>query len=428
MHRRIAKEMYTRWLDGESKSSLELDYWKNSASHGKRFTAYVRRWLDVETERRSEQTEEIQRLEALLRVNGIASTDAGDLAEEHHLVAKARESAFAAVRIYNDPAARFRTETFIVLMVIAWNTVFQAILERNGVDYYQKDAEGNPILADGRPRVYDTEKLADLAMGLPEKKAVRENLSFFLRLRNNIAHRYVPAVDLHVVSEAQAMLLNFENLLIAEFGEEAALGDRLTVPLQLSVFRDSNMRRSLRKAQAQLPADIQTFLRLQRKKIDYDVLRSSEYALQIFFVPVTANRDSLADATVCFFRPGEVTPEIEKELQHLAVVTKPKRIPVVSDDLLRPSEVVKQVAERLPFKFTMNKHTKAWQFYNVRPPGNAADPAGTNKDFCCWDRLSGGYGYKQAWVKKLVQELSDPKTYEQVVGSTPEEKRPPSVS
>ncbi len=55
-----------------------------STCHGKRFTAYVRRWLGVETERRSEHTERIRRLEALLRVNGIAPTDAKVKGEMGH--------------------------------------------------------------------------------------------------------------------------------------------------------------------------------------------------------------------------------------------------------------------------------------------------------------------------------------------------------
>ena len=52
---------------------------------------------------------------------GISPTGAGDLAEECRLLAKSREAALEAVRVYNDPLAGFRTETFIVLMVVAWN-------------------------------------------------------------------------------------------------------------------------------------------------------------------------------------------------------------------------------------------------------------------------------------------------------------------
>lgn len=42
------------------------------------------------------------------------------------LVAKAKEAAVAAVRVYNDPATRFKSETFIVLMAIAWTYLLHA--------------------------------------------------------------------------------------------------------------------------------------------------------------------------------------------------------------------------------------------------------------------------------------------------------------
>jgi hypothetical protein len=424
-HRRQAEEMHGRWLAGEAKSQLEIAYWNDATSHGKRFTAYVRRWLGVETERRSEQTERIRRLEALLRVNGIAPTDAGDLAEEHRLVAKARESALAAVRVYNDPAAGFRSETFIVLMVIAWNSLFQAILERDGVDYYVRDPAGRQVLIDGRAKVLDTGELAARALAgdaLLSKRGVRANLDFFLGLRNQIAHRYLPALDLEVTAEAQAMLLNFENLVVAEFGDEAALGDRLTVPLQLSGFRDKAALASLHTAQAQLPVDVQAYLRRHREEVDDDVLRSSEYAMPIFFVPVAANRERSADAVVRFIRPGAITPEVEEALEQLAVVTKPKRVPVASADLLRPTEVVNLVSERPPFRFTLDTHQRAWKYYVVRPATDSAEPEATDERYCRWDRLSRGYGYTRAWVDKLVEELSDPLVYERIAGFEPEKK------
>jgi hypothetical protein len=42
-------------------------------------------------------------------------------------VAKARESAILAVDIYNKPATRFRSGGFIVLMTIAWTSLFHAV-------------------------------------------------------------------------------------------------------------------------------------------------------------------------------------------------------------------------------------------------------------------------------------------------------------
>ena len=418
-HIRIATEMYERWQQGEPKSRLEIEYWANPTAHGKKFTGYVKKWLDVETERKSLQTARIERLEALLRARGVSPTVAGDLAEEYRLLANARESALAALRIYNDPLAGYRTEAFIVLMVGAWNSLLQAILERSGIDYYERDESGAQVLIDGRAKVLATWDLVSLALADDEHRAVRANLDFFLRLRNEIAHRYLPALDTEIVGEAQAMLLNFEELLLAEFGTEAALGEQLAVPLQLSGFRSDGSLLSLRKAQARLPVNVADYLAQHRAGVDDEVLASPKYCFQIFFVPVTANRERSADAVVRFVPPGKVTPELEAELAKMGVVTKRRITPVASGDLFRPGEVVNLVAERLPYRFTLHAHTECWRYFGVRPPGGSAEPEATDDRYCRWDRLLNGHGYTQAWIDKLIRHLSDPEKYEEVVGIPP---------
>jgi hypothetical protein len=57
-------------------------------------------------------------------------------------------------------------------------------------------------------------------------------------LRISVAHRHLPALDVAVIPLAQAGLLNFENALIRELGEDWGLAAQLSVPLQLSGFRD----------------------------------------------------------------------------------------------------------------------------------------------------------------------------------------------
>ena len=426
-HVRLATEMYERWQRGEPKSRLEIEYLGKGTAHGKAFSGYVRRWLGIETERRSSQSVRIAQLEALLRANGISPTEDQELAEEYRLLAKGRESASAAVRVYNDPDAGFRTETFIVLMVIAWNSLLQAMLERSNVDYYERDGSGAPIAVGGSKKVVGTWELVQLTLGGDEYRAVRANLDFFLRLRNQISHRYLPALDVAVAGEAQAMLLNFENLLIAQFGEEAALGDRLAVPLQLSGFRNEGSLRSLRKAQAQLPADVTSFLASHRSGVDDDVLTSPEYCLRIFFVPISANRERSADAVVRFVPPDEVTPALEQQLSNIGVVTKRRITPVASADLLTPTEVVNLVGERLPFRFTMDTHTRCWKHYGVRPAGGSDDPEATDDRYCRWDRLAKGHGYTKAWVEKLVRTLSDEHNYKTVVGYPPAPRDQPSA-
>ncbi len=82
-----------------------LPCWRSTGSPA--FTAYTRKWLGVATETKSAQSDLVERLESRLRANGISPTDAGDLEEEYRLLAKARESALEAVRVYNDPSASY---------------------------------------------------------------------------------------------------------------------------------------------------------------------------------------------------------------------------------------------------------------------------------------------------------------------------------
>ena len=164
---------------------------------------------------------------------------------------------------------------------------------------------------DGRAKVLDTWTLIEMALDGNEHRGTRANLNFFLKLRHHIEHRYLPALDNEVVGEAQALLLNFETLLADGFGAGAALGDRLTVSLQLSRFRTPERDLALKEAQASLPADVMAFLQELRRVPD-DVLRPA-YSMRIFFVPITANRDRGANAVVTFVKPGEAGIEAARQ-------------------------------------------------------------------------------------------------------------------
>ena len=103
-------------------------------------------------------------------------------------------------------------------------------------------------------------------------------------------------------------------------------------------------------------------------------------------------------------------------LRELNVVAKPKHVAVASGDLLRPAEVVNLVAERLPYRFTMDTHTRCWRHHNVRLASGAAEPEATDPHYCRWDRLLNGHGYTREWVERLVAELTDSSTYATIVG------------
>ncbi len=75
----------------------------------------------------------------------------------------------------------------------------------------------------------------------------RENLNFFIGLRNQIEHCFLPALDLEIFGECQALLLNYEKLLTQEFGENYSLGESLAVPLQLLTIKPEWRNRVLKE-------------------------------------------------------------------------------------------------------------------------------------------------------------------------------------
>lgn len=51
------------------------------------------------------------------------------------LLAKSREAALGAIRVFNDPHVSFKSETYIVLMVIAWTYLLHAYYRKNKIEY-----------------------------------------------------------------------------------------------------------------------------------------------------------------------------------------------------------------------------------------------------------------------------------------------------
>src|SRR5262245_11915263 len=67
------------------------------------------------------------------------------------LINKSREAALAAVQIFNNPAITFKSETFIVLMNIAWTYLLHAYYRKARIEYrYCKQV--------GSRRVFDKTK------------------------------------------------------------------------------------------------------------------------------------------------------------------------------------------------------------------------------------------------------------------------------
>ena len=177
----------------------------------------------------------------------------------------------------------------------------------------------------------------------------------------------------------------------------------------------------IRPCQSSAATDLLDFIRQFRAGLPQEVLESSSYSLRVFLVPKLANRAGTADLSVEFVPFDRSRPEEMEGLKKVAALIKDRHVPVASSGLMKPGEVVRKLAEGLPFQVTMHTHTQAWRVYGVRPGTGAEDPRDTRSQYCLYDDLSGSYGYTQAWVDYLRRKLSDPQEFERVTGAPPVE-------
>lgn len=410
----LAEHLYAEWDGGRgtSKSELERRTWGDGSSHGRRFDRFVRQQLGVSASKTSKQTDRIADLEQ--QVRSLGSHPVGSEPSDSEIqLQHGRAACLSALKAWNDPDAGFRTGGFALQFVTAWNSISIAVLQREGVEWRKVEDEG-PIERDGVEQSLDTSDLIRLAFSDDRHIGLRENVRFWLDLRNAVAHRYLPALDVSVIPHAQAGLLNFERTIVDEFGEEYQLGDKLSVPLQLSGFRDPDVLASRQRAQRALPLDVQALLG-RAAEATPELLADDTFMMRVAFVPAVVSSGRNPDAVAYFVRPGEVPTELAKTLERYVVLPKAARGP-------RPGiggkDVVAEVQRRIPFRFNTNDHAAVARHLGVRP-GRGEPDRSLNEMFCDYVIAAKIYVYNQQWIDRVVDAVSTEQGFHEATGRAP---------
>lgn len=398
----LANELYKRWDNGNgvSKSQLERETWEDGSSHGRRFDRFIQATLGVETSRQSRQTDRIADLETQVVSLGAHPVGAKEVEWQAQLQ-QARASCLDALRIWNDPTSAFRTGAFSLLFVTAWNSLALASLQRTGKEWRRLDPSGEPCLVDGAEQALDTRALVHQAFPDAGCCGIRENVSRWVDIRNAVAHRHLPTLDYVVIPLAQAGLLNMESILVDVFGPEYTLAEKLSVPLQLSGFRDPSVLASRKKLQASLPLDVQTAL-ARAYDAPAELLADPTYMMRVAFIPAIPTSGRSPDSVAYFVRPGEVPTELEETIEKYVVLPKPTARPK-----FRAMEVIDEVKRRTSHKLNTNEHARLSRELGVRPGRGEPDKT-LNIKYAEYITSFKRYLYSQAWVDLLVEKLARP--------------------
>jgi len=237
---------------------------------------------------------------------------------------KARESAFLAVETYNRPRTSFRSGGYIIMMCIAWTALFHAIFfkQKRKPFYRRKSNRRHFELLDGDKKAWELSHCLTEFWG-PNHPPVRTNLEFFVRLRNKIEHRSMPALDIDIFGECQALLFNFEDLVVQEFGDKYALNESLSLALQFSCLRNENQQSAIRKLHKGLAKDITSYINAFRTSLSTEQLQDLQFSYKVFLFPKPANREGGADLAVDFIKYDASNPEDMARINRIVALIKP---------------------------------------------------------------------------------------------------------
>lgn len=339
------------------------------------------------------------------------------------LLKKSQESAILATDIYNKPATKFRSHGYIVLMIIAWTALFHAIFEKKKVKYYYKIQDSRRyIYIEEEKKSWDIKKCCEEFFS-DKNSPIKRNLEFFIGIRNKIEHRFLPSLDYEICGECQALLQNYEKILIQEFGDEYGLSDNFSIPLQLLTIKPEWKNSILKELQGKQYKFIKKFIDSYRTSLDESVWQSNEYSFRVFLVPKLGNNPRTSSFSIEFIPYDSTNIDEMKKYEKLVTLIKERHVPVVNLGGLRAIDVSNIIQRELKIHFiASHEHVKCWKYYQIRPPSNSKEPHKTVIKYCQYDATHKDYVYTQEWVNFLMVELRDESKRKKIFGiSNPNE-------
>lgn len=278
------------------------------------------------------------------------------------LLNESKEAALNAIQAFNNPLSTFKTQTFIVLMVIAWRSLLHAHYRSIRVDYRLYDQK--PQRRRFKRTKSGSYRYWSLAECLSDKHCpldgpTRSNLLFLIGLRNEIEHHQSAGVDKRLSDRYLACCLNYERYLCQLFGDKHSLGEASAFTLQ---FRDLSASAAPKEAVAPLPSNVAAYLREFDAELPEEELNSPYFRYRLLFVPVVTSKKAQADEVVEFVPfESELGQSINQSYQQVVLkeVEREKHL---------PSGIVALMREDDYAKFNLHNHTQLWKELDAKNP------------------------------------------------------------
>lgn len=280
---------------------------------------------------------------------------------KEELLNKSREAALSAVQIFNNPNVTFKSETYIVLMNIAWTYLLHAYYRAEKIDYRYFNQGPKRKQYDrtkhGAFKHWELERCLNDEK-CPLEREVVKNLKFLIGLRHEIEHQMTTRIDDLLSARFQACCINYHDAITSLFGDGYGIAKHLAVSLQFA---------SLSQAQVEsldqhpgLPGFIKKYIEGFDGELTQDEFASTKFAYRVIFVPKTANHQNQADQVITFVKAdSELAKSVNATYSVIRETERPKSL---------PSQIVAKLkAEGFP-RFSMTQHTNLWRSRDAKNP------------------------------------------------------------
>ena len=303
------------------------------------------------------------------------------------LLAKAREAALSAIQIFNSPQILFKSETFIVLMVIAWTYMLHAYYRSKRIEYrYYKQTNKRRSFNRTKHKSYRYWELETCLKcnESPIDPDTTNNLLFLIGLRHEIEHQMTRALDNYLSGHYQACALNFNRYIKDLFGDKYGIDDHLAFSIQFMKISEEQILGS--KLEVDIPEHLRTYIVEFDDSLTADQRNNEYYAIRLVFQPKLVNRPGQSDRVINFVKPNSTTPLEDNDKLYVAAkeVERPKFL---------PSAVAAKVREAGFTKFrTQPEHVRMWKAEDAKNP---------NKGYGI--EVEGQWYWYESWIERCLE-------------------------
>lgn len=280
---------------------------------------------------------------------------------KNELIQKSRESMLASVQIFNNPNIQFKSESFIVLAIIAWTYLLHAHYRNKKIEYRYFEQRSTRKKFDttkyGAYKYWELERCLN-DENSPIDKVTVANLRFLIGLRNEIEHQMTTQIDDLLSARFQACCLNYNTYLKQLFVNQQGIEKHLSFSLQFSSLSEKQVEQL--SEYKDLPQNVSEYIKNFDQELPDEEFNDSKFSYRVLFVPKTANRKGQADKVIEFI-PAD--SEIAKGMNREYVVVKEKEKMKYS-----VGDVLKKIQKEGYKKFGIYQHTQLWKNEKAKDP------------------------------------------------------------